>query len=212
MRPKLALPVLLLLTWSLAACGNGSGDATATDPGSEPSATNPSPTAVPAAPGRVRTRNLVTVMDTGTPELCLGAVAESYPPQCSGPKLVGWDWADHDGTYEKSGTTRWGVYVVTGTWDGTSFTFEDAVPGAVYDPMPEDPVPLPDPGTDYTADELAAIAEDLGRALPGVQSAYNDEKGHVLVDVVYDDVTLQDRVDAEYGAHVVVVSSQLVDA
>ena len=26
------------------------------------------------------------------PQLCLGGVAESLPPQCGGPDIVGWDW------------------------------------------------------------------------------------------------------------------------
>jgi hypothetical protein len=42
-------------------------------------------------------------MDTETPEVCLGPVAESYPPQCNGPELVGWEWGDHDGMFERQG-------------------------------------------------------------------------------------------------------------
>jgi hypothetical protein len=30
----------------------------------------------------------------GPPELCLGGVAESFPPQCGGPEIAGWDWED----------------------------------------------------------------------------------------------------------------------
>ena len=202
--------VLLGLVGAASACASD-GPVTASDPGSRPSATGPSATAVPAAPGRVRTRTLVTVMDTGAPEVCLGAVAESYPPQCRGPELIGWKWADHHGTFDRSGTTRWGVFALTGTWDGTSFTLEDAVAGAVYDPLPEEPAELPAPAADHTAQELADIAGEVGLALPGAQGAYADEHGHVLVDVVYDDGTLQDQMDAEYGVGVVVLSSQLVD-
>ena len=39
-----------------------------------------------------------TVMDVGGEvELCLGAVAESYPPQCSGIPLTDWSWDGVDG-------------------------------------------------------------------------------------------------------------------
>ena len=35
-------------------------------------------------------------------ELCLGPIAESCPPQCGGPALVGWDWADRAGRASRS--------------------------------------------------------------------------------------------------------------
>lgn len=58
------------------------------------------------------------------PELCLGGVAESLPPQCSGVPLVGWDWAQVNGEEEAAGTT-WGEYTVTGRYDGTSLTITE---------------------------------------------------------------------------------------
>lgn len=62
------------------------------------------------------------VLDDGDgPELCLGGVLESYPPQCGGPRLVGWDWDQVEGEVRASGTT-WGDYVVIGTYDGERFT------------------------------------------------------------------------------------------
>ena len=82
----LTLAALLLVV--LSACGTESGD-TAADPGGQP----PMPTTIPAAPGEVSTRGIVTILDDGEgPELCLGAVAESWPPQCGGPPVLGWDW------------------------------------------------------------------------------------------------------------------------
>lgn len=63
-----------------------------------------------------------TVMDTGDAiELCLGALLESYPPQCSGIPLTGWDWTGIDGS-EHEGDIQWGAYAVQGTYNGTSFT------------------------------------------------------------------------------------------
>lgn len=65
--------------------------------------------------GLVTTRHPVTVIDDGSgPELCLGGVAESLPPQCSGPKVAGWTWA---GEFAESGGVRWGDYIVTGRYD-----------------------------------------------------------------------------------------------
>ena len=39
-----------------------------------------------------------TVMDVGgRVELCLGPIAESYPPQCRGIPVEGWSWDGIDG-------------------------------------------------------------------------------------------------------------------
>ena len=168
------------------------------------------PTAVPAAPGQVTTRGIVTVMDTGQPELCLGPVAESWPPQCGGPPIEGWDWGDHDGVFERQQDVRWGQFVVTGTWDGTTFGYDSAVPAALHDPIADPGPALPDPAVEYSQEELQAIAEEVGRDLPGAQGAYA-QGGHVLVDVIYDDGSLQAWADEEYGEAVVVVSSMLLD-
>lgn len=220
MRNSLIAPVLLLaLSAPLAACSDDDGPATATDPAGAPGTTEPTsqapvpPTGVPAAPGPVRTRTLATVMDDGDgAELCLGAIAESYPPQCGGPAIPNWDWADYAGTFDKQGQIRWATYAVTGTWDGAAFTVTDAISGALYDPMPEEPTEPPAPSVELTQAELEQIGSDLAD-VPGIESSgYVDDAGHVLVDVTYDDGTLQDYVDAAYGAGVVIVSGQLVDA
>lgn len=58
------------------------------------------------------------------PQLCLGGVMESLPPQCGGVPLVGWDWAAADGEESVNGTT-WGAYRVVGTFDGTSLTLTE---------------------------------------------------------------------------------------
>jgi hypothetical protein len=201
---KMLLPVLAAVLL-LAACGADDAPATATDPGA-----TPAPSAVPAAPGTVHTRGLATVMDTGSPELCLGPVAESWPPQCGGPAIAGWDWADHGGMFETAGETRWGMFAVTGQWDGTTFTYESAVPAALYDAMAEEPPTYPAPAFVLSEGELEATAAKLGRELPGAQGAYAQD-GHVLVDVTYDDGSLQDWVDQTYGDDVVIVTSMLVD-
>ncbi len=58
------------------------------------------------------------------PQLCLGGVLESYPPQCGGPDVVGLDWADVDSEESANGTT-WGEYGLTGTWDGDALTLTE---------------------------------------------------------------------------------------
>jgi hypothetical protein len=203
---KALLVVVVMVV--LAACGS-TGDV-AGDPGSGHQDV-PIPTEVPAADGPVRTRQLATVMDTGRPELCLGPVAESYPPQCGGPPMAGWDWADHAGDFDRQGEVRWGMFAVTGTFDGATFTVTGAVPADRHDGGPVAPPRLPDPAVDLDGDELAEIAERLGGDLPGAQGAYVAD-GHVLVDVVHDDGSLQDWADEQYGDGVVVVTSALVPA
>jgi hypothetical protein len=154
-------------------------------------------------------------MDTGRPELCLGPIAESYPPQCGGPEITNWDWDKHGhGVFEQQGDIRWGTYLVSGHWDGTSFQVSEAIPGAVYDPAAPEPTPTPTPAKDYTDSQLERIADELNHSLPGVQGAYGGEgtDGHVLVDVIYDDGSLQAWADERYGAGVVLVSSALVDS
>ena len=201
--------VALLVPLALASCGGD--DVTARDPGGAGSSAAPMPTEAPVPPGKVRTLNLATVMDTGRPELCLGPVAESYPPQCGGPEIVNWDWREHgQRVFEQQGETRWGTYLVTGTWDGTAFTVTNTVPGPLYDPMPSEPSPTPTPARAYSQAELERIAEDL-RDLPGFLGSYGAD-GHVTVEVFYDDGSLQDWADQTYGGGVVLVISLLVDA
>jgi hypothetical protein len=209
------LAALAALVLAGSACGTGESDTTVSDPGSSSSPTSPSAPAAPIPAGLVGTRDLATVMDegAGTVELCLGPVAESYPPQCGGPPIGGWDWADHEGTYDEQGRVRWGGYALTGEWDGTTFTATDAVSGALYDPAAPLPSPTPAAATAYSETELESIAEELRDTLPGYLGAYGGDgtDGHVLADVYYDDGSLQEWADATYGAHVVVDSPALVD-
>lgn len=88
----------------------------------------------------LQTAGVVTVLDDGDgPELCLGGVAESLPPQCGGPALVGWDWADHEGDFEEVRGTRWGDFQVVGTYDGAQLTVTEVVAGEDVEPAPPEP-------------------------------------------------------------------------
>lgn len=146
-----------------------------------------------------------TVLDTASgATLCLGPVMESYPPQCHGIPLDGWDWSDATG-FETAGEVRWGQYAVTGMYDGSVFTATaEPVLLALYDPPPVDDPPAP--GTLSQAD-LDAIVDDItARDIPGVLSA-GPLDGRVWLDVVWDDGTLQQAADDDFGADAVIVRS-----
>jgi hypothetical protein len=206
----LAVVALLLAASVLTGCGEG-GSTTAGDPASDPPAARVPgmPTAVPAAPGPVHTRAPTTVMDDGSAVLCLGPVAESFPPQCDGPDLAGWDWSEHQGTSREASGHRWGQYSVSGRWDGHALTVTSAVPAAAYDPRAvPDPVDGP-PGTKTPAADLGRIVREV-TGLPGALGAQAD-RGRVVVEVVYDDGSLQAWADETYGHDLVVVTPALVD-
>ena len=147
----------------------------------------------------------------GTPELCLGPVRESYPPQCEGIPLAGWSWAEHpaEQTANPDGpSTSWGSYAVTGTFDGLTLTVTSAVPLALYDTVAE-PSPRPMAPPDLTADQWADVETGV-RLLPGLlTSAREGDSGPVHVEVVHDDGTLQAWADASFGVGAVRVTSAL---
>jgi hypothetical protein len=201
MRALIAVACLVVV----AACGTETTDS-ATDGGG---ATTPEmPTEIPAADGPVVGLGLVIDQDDG-PELCLGPVAESYPPQCQGLPVEDWDWADHRGDFDDAGGVRFGTFAVTGGFDGTTLTYESAVAGALYDPMPRQE-PTSSAAEQHSASALEAIGQEL-QALPGMLSTVPGEN-LVIVDVVHDDGSLQDWADATYGAGLVFVHSALAPA
>lgn len=193
-----ALGAASLLT--LSAC------ATAGTPGAD--ATLPLGSVWPAPPeGDVVAQG--TVMDVaGEVELCLGPIAESYPPQCLGIPLDGWSWDGVDGS-EASGDAQWGAYAVYGTYDGERFTVtQPPIMLALYDPMrPDDPTGgEPGAGSEI---ELAAIQEELPDRLDSAYLSSYPDNGWLWIDVVWDDGTFQAAADAEFGDDVVVVRSAM---
>jgi hypothetical protein len=73
------------------------------------------------------------------PEMCANSLT-SYPPQCGGLPVDGWDWEAVDNE-ESSGGTRWGVWQLTGTYRDGRLTLtgppEAAPPAADPEPEPE---------------------------------------------------------------------------
>lgn len=150
-----------------------------------------------------------TVLDIGGDvELCLGPIAESYPPQCSGIPVEGWSWDGIEG-WERSGDVTWGAYAVRGAYDGSSFAVTaEPVMLALYDPIaPVDPTG----GVrgEASEDELAEIQDELSGVLGDNLLSSYPENGWLWIDVVWDDGTLQDAADETYGDGVVVVRSAL---
>lgn len=168
----LAAPVLLL-----AACGQ---ESTTTDTGSgnrDGAGNAPAGDApLPEPDENTVYQGVFTILEddpeTG-PQLC-SAVAESYPPQCSGPQAVGFDWAElPEDSYESAGNgasaTTWGDFGVTGTWDGERLTLTETPEPATYEDTeqpeelpprcdePAEPWQITDPGRTTEADWTAAI-------------------------------------------------------
>lgn len=163
-----------------------------------------------AADGEVLGQGTVLQIDGETPQLCLGAVMESYPPQCTGAELVGWDWASTDGHESANGVT-WGTYAAQGTWDGEHLTItQPPIMLALYDPMML-PDPLRDPsniGSTSEAD-LLRIQTELHEADTVEVLVSGPENGYLFATVVYDDGQVQRYFDEVYGSDVVVVESAL---
>lgn len=180
--PKVSMfPVLVAGAVLVAGCGGDAGDTGGgAGPGGDTGGSGEVPSAAPTPhpDAAVTTRSPATVLDDGDgAELCLGAIAESYPPQCGGPRLADWDWAAHEGEYEEAAGVRWGEFVVVGTYDGEEFTVEEVTPAGEWDGEPPEngtdlstPCAEPDGGwqvrdpaltTDETLQEVLAVAADL---------------------------------------------------
>ena len=217
---RLGMAALVVFLTACATPGNPAGDRTAADGGdgdpAAPTASQPSSDAVPgtavgspAAPGEVTGQGTVLQVGDAPPQLCLGGVAESYPPQCGGPEVAGWDWAAAE-QWESASDVTWGAYAVTGTWDGAVFTStRPPLPLSLYDAMPfDDPLE----GRQGTTDTLRLEriqGEIFGAGNPDLPLTGGVDRGFVTVTVVYDDGSIQARMDAQYGPDVVIIRSAL---
>lgn len=116
-----------------------------------------------------------TIIDDGSgPELCLGAVEESLPPQCDGPVIKGLDmsgWSDElDGV-------RWGERTVTVTWppEAGSVDFVAQAPGTVAPRhRPALPVECESIDDPVLASGLSSLQPHLGDLYAGVWLTEDD--------------------------------------
>jgi hypothetical protein len=166
---RTTLAALVLMT--LAACG----DPTAGGVAGKPTARD-TPADVTTEPDPdVKVRGYGLVYDPGNkaPELCLGAVNDSLPPQCGGPRIEGWDW-DAVPDEESHADALWGEYEVTGYYDGSTFRvvearvpppFESDSDESVYDTPCEEP-----PGGWRTEDAQRATEADRSAAIRYAES------------------------------------------
>jgi len=128
------------------------------------------------------------------PELCLGVVLDSFPPQCRGLPITNWRWDQVKGQKTAGGTT-WGSYHLVGTYDGASFTvlradrppparrpsreerFRDEPKSAC--PEPEGGWPVPDPARRSERDlEPVTRAARAEPDFAGVWLSYLEPMGH----------------------------------
>jgi hypothetical protein len=199
--------VLLL---GISACADPAGSASG-DNGPDGGSTATAPPA-PASTGPVTAVTTVLQEGEGPPVLCIGGVAESFPPQCDGPEVIGWDWDAVEAESEQD--TTWGMYTVKGTWDGESFHLTDAADGATESgALPDDPRLDPDNagtvGSDMSETETQELQDEVFDDLGGLSGWV--ENGYVWVTVIYDDGSIQRYADDKYGADTVAVQSALLD-
>ncbi|MEO8263439.1 MAG: hypothetical protein ABI566_12800 [Pseudolysinimonas sp.] len=202
---RFVLPVVVSALL-LAGCASGPAD--------QPQNTTPSIPGVDdviAAPGEVQGQGTVIQVGDAPPQLCLGAIAESYPPQCGGPEITGWDWATAEG-FETSGGVTWGAYVVTGGWDGITFSATSSMMLALYDPMPVvEPLLDPENAGDTDPTELERIQTELGDSAPFTVLESSIQNGYLWVRVIYDDGSIQRWANETYLPDAVVIRAALRD-
>ncbi|MGH2794200.1 MAG: hypothetical protein ACRDKG_07820 [Actinomycetota bacterium] len=117
------------------------------------------------------------------PELCLGAVADSYPPQCGGVPLEGWDWNAVDGEASAGGTT-WGYFHVVGTFDGKAFTITRAPEPPAASTAEPDPItsPCKEPAGGWERPDPSKITESDLQATTLAAEAQKDFAGLWIFD------------------------------
>ncbi len=146
---KCTLGISVVMALTVAACGTPSP----TEPAADASPT-------PRDPNQLyETQGMVLETQGHEPELCLGTVEESYPPQCQGIAMEGWDWDDVQGEEEDAGAV-WGEFHLVGRYNDEIFEVHEAGP-------PEPPVEREEPdsiGTPCNEPAGGWVATDPERA------------------------------------------------
>ena len=193
---------------------------------------------VAANPRYAATTTVLESPDHG-PQLCLGGVLDSYPPQCGGPGVVGWGWAVVDPATATSDAQGAALSYAAGQPDFAGAWIDRSVdPASQADPVDEtatnDPTRLV-LNLRFTGDlarheaEARAVwggalclteAHHALAALEAVQTELHDELGALISDadevrgvvritVVVVEEGLQESLDDRYGAGVVQVTGAL---
>jgi hypothetical protein len=163
----------------------------------------------PTSPTAVVGQGMVLQVEGEAPQFCLGAVMESYPPECSGPELIGWDWNAVEGEESASGVT-WGTYAVWGDWDGARLAVTETIMLALYDPMPvDDPYVDPDNAGSTSEADLLSIQQAVHEEAPVEVLTSAPQNGYLFVTVVFDGGAVQEWADFAYGPDVVLIRPAL---
>ena len=148
-----------------------------------------------------------TIIDSGDgPELCLGGVMDSLPPQCSGPVANG---LDMEGWSQEASGVRWGDQTVVVSWppvDGAVDVLSQSEPTYPnLDSYPPGRLPAVCEGVPLAAGAgpVNDYASSLGDANGGL---YVTNDGTLVLQVVGDPAPHRDALAALGGACVVEVS------
>ena len=173
MRHGVAMRGTWLVVGAVLALTSGCGDASSSAPAEVRAAYDGPvvrPTAVPGAEGRVASSTPVVVTDDGSgPHLCFSSMTWGGglpdPLVCDDAVVAGWDWGRDGGVFSDRDGVRMGTYQLTGTFDGTTFTMEEATQpeSEPYEFDFEIPCPTPEGGW-QVLDRTRVSQDDYSRA------------------------------------------------
>ncbi|NUO58480.1 MAG: hypothetical protein HOV71_15810 [Hamadaea sp.] len=128
--------------------------------------------------GRFQVTAYVLASEQHGPQLCR-ALAESLPPQCGGPEVVGWTW---DGLqYESALQTKWGEYQLVGTYENEKFTLTEPPRPPVRETPPTGPAAFPTlcapPAEGWKVVDPAKVSSDAMEAAIAVAQKSPDYAG-----------------------------------
>jgi hypothetical protein len=185
----------LLLALLCAACGSGEPGAVGGSTGADDDA--PPPTApAPGSDQLYEADGIVLEDESHGPELCLGGIALSLPPQCDGVPLANWDWDAVDGAQSGSGTT-WGEFHVVGTYTDGVLTVTEvgppdpAAPGA-FGTVRSFTTSCPEPAGGWPGAEIGVAHEEAFAAGSAIAQSRPD---HVALWVDYGGDLTPEEVD-----------------
>ncbi|WP_336275920.1 non-homologous end-joining DNA ligase LigD [Nocardioides sp. B-3] len=106
--------------------------------------------------------------------MCFTDSSFGGPPHCDDADLPGWDWSQHEGAYTESEGVRSGTFVLTGSFDGDSFTATDVQPPVRTEHTFDFTIPCPEPAGGWqvldpsrTTNETALEVGNVADGLPG---------------------------------------------